>query len=136
MLIGLHRDDTKRDCEWMVNKILKLALFDQPDTGRRWAASVATRELEILCVSQFTLYSTLKGNKPDFHLAMGPNESRALYEHFLTRLRDQYQPDRIRDGQFGAMMEVNIVNDGPVTINLESPTSLKNPQPPLTKDSE
>jgi len=103
------------------NKILKLCLFDEPSTGKRWCTNVQSRQFEVLCVSQFTLYTTLKGNKPDFHLAMEPTKSKELYESLLTRLRTLYQADKIHDGEFGAMMQVNIVNDGPVTIDIESP---------------
>lgn len=100
---------------------MKLCLFDNPENGKRWSANVQTNQLEILCVSQFTLYTTLKGNKPDFHHAMEQSKSSEFYKRFLDRMRQQYQDDKIQDGQFGAMMEVNIVNDGPVTIQIESP---------------
>ena len=106
---------------------MKLCLFDHPESGKRWSASVQSLGLEILCVSQFTLYTTLKGNKPDFHLSMEPTRSRQMYDEILTKLRSQYpnnQADKIKDGQFGALMEVNIVNDGPVTVNIESPKML------------
>ncbi|KAI2806003.1 D-tyrosyl-tRNA(Tyr) deacylase [Blomia tropicalis] len=121
VLIGISRDDTEKDSEWICNKILKLCLFDNPENGKRWSANVQTNQLEILCVSQFTLYTTLKGNKPDFHHAMEQSKSSEFYKRFLDRMRQQYQDDKIQDGQFGAMMEVNIVNDGPVTIQIESP---------------
>lgn len=78
--------------------------------------------LEILCISQFTLYHKLKGNKPDFHLAMQGNEAQFLYNKLLEKLRTAYDASKIKDGKFGAMMEVAIVNSGPVTIEIESPT--------------
>ena len=62
------------------------------------------------------------GNKPDFHLAKSPDEARLFYEGFLGDLRRAYQADKVKDGQFGAMMAVSLVNDGPVTIELQSPT--------------
>jgi len=73
-------------------------------------------------VSQFTLYAELKGNKPDFHSAMKSSESKKLYENVLQSLRNQYSnsPEIIQEGVFGNRMEVALVNDGPVTIQLDS----------------
>ncbi|XP_017494832.1 PREDICTED: D-tyrosyl-tRNA(Tyr) deacylase-like [Rhagoletis zephyria] len=121
VLIGISRDDTEADSDWICNKILKLTLFDNTETGKRWSSSVTSRDFEVLCISQFTLFATLKGNKPDFHLAMEPVASKALYQGLLKKLRSQYSPDRIHDGQFGAYMKIKIENDGPVTVNIESP---------------
>lgn len=78
------------------------------------------RNFEILCVSQFTLYSVLKGNKLDFHLAMDGDQSKLMYDNLLEKLRNAYIPTNIKSGIFGAMMDVNIINEGPVTINLDS----------------
>lgn len=80
-------------------------------------------KFEVLCVSQFTLYYSLKGNKPDFRHSMKGEESKAFYELFLSKLRKSYAPELVKDGRFGAMMEVMIANDGPVTIEIESPKS-------------
>ena len=104
-------------------------MFDEESSGKRWHKSVSDLGLEILCVSQFTLYHVLKGNKPDFHLAKGPAEAKEFYEAFLSELRSAYATEKesdsadgkVKDGKFGAMMSVNIVNDGPVTLELESP---------------
>lgn len=72
-------------------------------------------------VSQFTLYAkTAKGSKPDFHQAMPGSSAQAFYNEFLEKLRSAYEPSRIKDGAFGAMMDVSLVNDGPVTIQLDS----------------
>ncbi|KAK5827655.1 d-tyrosyl-tRNA deacylase 1-like protein [Linnemannia elongata] len=91
------------------------------EPARMWAKSVVDIEGEILCVSQFTLYgSVIKGSKPDFHLSMKSETSKQMYHEFLNRLKKAYQPDRIKDGEFGAMMLVNIANDGPVTLELDS----------------
>lgn len=95
-------------------------MFDNDDTGKRWSNSVTNKQFEILCVSQFTLYCTLKGNKPDFHKSMEANKSKILYDSLLEKLKQNYLPEKIQNGVFGALMEVNIVNDGPVTINIES----------------
>ncbi|XP_034131851.1 D-aminoacyl-tRNA deacylase isoform X2 [Drosophila guanche] len=102
-----------------VRKILALRLFD--DEGKRWQKSAKDLQLEILCISQFTLYHRLKGNKPDFSAAMKGDDAQKLYTHFLNRLKQSYDSSKIKDGKFGANMQVHIENDGPVTINLESP---------------
>lgn len=73
---------------------------------------------QVLVVSQFTLYCVLKGNKPDFHNAMNGEAARELYELFLTELRNSYSPELIQNGAFGQYMNVSLINDGPVTIEL------------------
>jgi len=86
-----------------------------------WKVSVKDIEGEVLCVSQFTLLaSTQKGNKPDFHRAMATEPSRLLYSTFLERLGQIYSSDKIKDGRFGAMMNVSLTNEGPVTFTLDS----------------
>ncbi|CAM1308887.1 DTD1 (predicted) [Pycnogonum litorale] len=120
VLVGISRDDTKKDIEYMVRKLLNLRIFDDED-GKRWVHSVKEKKLEILCVSQFTLYAVLKGNKPDYHQAMAAEQSVAFYEEFLNEMQKNYDPSLIKDGRFGAHMKVSIENDGPVTIQIESP---------------
>lgn len=84
--------------------------------------SVKDQKLEILCISQFTLYCSLnKGKKPDFHHAMGGEGAKDLYNKVLMKLSEDYDSAMIKDGVFGAMMEVSIQNSGPVTIEIESP---------------
>ncbi|XP_078672586.1 D-aminoacyl-tRNA deacylase-like isoform X1 [Branchiostoma floridae x Branchiostoma belcheri] len=132
VLIGVSRDDTPKDMEYIVRKILNLRVFDD-DQEKRWAHSVKDKNYEILCVSQFTLYSVLKGNKPDFHQSMAAEQSQAFYEEFLQQMRKAYQPDKIKDGRFGAYMQVSIQNDGPVTIQLESPVQQQKSKPEKAK---
>uniref|UniRef100_A0A914WH15 D-aminoacyl-tRNA deacylase n=1 Tax=Plectus sambesii TaxID=2011161 RepID=A0A914WH15_9BILA len=128
VLVGLARDDTEKDVDWMVRKLLTLRVFED-DTGRRWAKGVKDLNLEILCVSQFTLYAQLKGNKPDFRDSMGGDEAPAMYADFMQRLRNAYDADKVKDGRFGAMMRVQLENDGPVTLTLDSPaTKIENKQ--------
>lgn len=74
-------------------------------------------EGEVLCVSQFTLLaSTKKGHKPDFHGAAGGDQARNLYHYFVSRVQGAYLSDRVKDGVFQAMMDVALVNDGPVGV--------------------
>ncbi|KAH8283768.1 hypothetical protein KR054_000911 [Drosophila jambulina] len=119
VLVGIKASDTAKDVDYLVRKILALRLFEEE--GKRWQKSVKDLNLEILCVSQFTLYHRLKGNKPDFSAAMKGEEAQQLYNQFLDRLGQSYDSNKIKDGKFGAYMQVHIENDGPVTINLESP---------------
>lgn len=123
VLVGISRNDTAKDMEYIAKKILSIRLFESSTDGgasKPWASSIVEKDLEILCVSQFTLQSTLKGTKPDFHLAMGADQSKDFYDKFLNLLGTSYKPDKIKDGKFGAYMQVHIQNDGPVTIILDS----------------
>ncbi|OTA08882.1 hypothetical protein A9Z42_0006040 [Trichoderma parareesei] len=97
-----------------------MKLWDD-EQGGRWKRSVTDIEGEVLCVSQFTLLAkTKKGTKPDFHGAASPEEASRLYHYFVQRVKDMYQGDRVKDGKFQAMMEVALVNDGPVTLELQA----------------
>lgn len=120
VLVGISRYDTQKEMDYIVRKILNLKLFDDESSGKRWKKSVMDMDYEVLCVSQFTLEVTLKGNNVDFHCAMAPDTSQAFYETFLGALRAGYTPGRIQDGAFGKMMQVHIQNDGPITIPLEA----------------
>ncbi|KAJ7321727.1 D-tyrosyl-tRNA(Tyr) deacylase [Desmophyllum pertusum] len=130
VLLGISKHDTSKEIEYMVRKILNLRVFDE--NGQRWKKSVVDKNLEVLCVSQFTLQAVLKGNKPDYHLAMGGEQSETFYQDFLQQMRSVYRPDAIKDGKFGAYMQVHIQNDGPVTISLETPS----PKPPQQKQGK
>ena len=120
ILVGIKRDDSAEDMKYIVRKILNTKIFDGDD-NKKWGASVMDKQYEILCISQFTLYHNLKGNRLDFHRAMSAQESEPFYNKFLAELGRNYKPEFIKDGKFGAMMEVNIQNSGPVTIEIESP---------------
>ncbi|KAI9597204.1 D-Tyr tRNAtyr deacylase-like domain-containing protein [Syncephalis fuscata] len=124
ILVGLTTDDTTEDLDSMVKKILNVRLFDHEETGRMWGKSVVELDYSVLCVSQFTLYGTVvKGKKPDFHKAMSTQPANEMYNLFLQKMRDAYHPDRIQSmyyGKFGAMMQVALVNDGPVTLQLDT----------------
>ncbi|KAK7071498.1 D-tyrosyl-tRNA(Tyr) deacylase [Halocaridina rubra] len=125
VLIGIHKNDTPADIEYIVRKILNTRIFEDAN-GKRWQIGVKDAGLEILSVSQFTLYCELKGNKPDYRHAMGGEAAQNFYQDFIQQLRKQYKPEMIKDGVFGAMMQVNIENDGPVTINIDSPMKNRN----------
>lgn len=128
VLAAVAPGDTEKECESMATKILKMRLWDD-DSGGRLKLNVKDINGEVLCVSQFTLLaSTKKGTKPDFHGAMGGDEAKGLYHYFLHQVQAGYQADRVKDGVFQAMMEVALVNDGPVTLEM-------NVQPPKPKET-
>ncbi|XP_057380971.1 D-aminoacyl-tRNA deacylase-like [Daphnia carinata] len=119
VFVGLAVTDTEEDAEYIARKILNIRLFED-ENQKRWAKSTADLNLEILCVSQFTLYHKLKGNKPDFRQAMSSKESKVLYGRLLSILQTSYNPSLIKDGVFGAHMCVMLENDGPVTLEIDS----------------
>ncbi|WCJ27133.1 D-aminoacyl-tRNA deacylase [Euphorbia peplus] len=125
VLVGLHESDTESDADYICRKVLNMRLFTNEATGRGWDQNVMQRNYGVLLVSQFTLYGILKGNKPDFHVAMPPQKAKPFYDSLVEKFRKSYQPEAIQDGVFGAMMKVNLVNDGPVTMQLDSPQSSK-----------
>ncbi|CAJ0591412.1 unnamed protein product [Cylicocyclus nassatus] len=118
VFVGISKDDKEDDIEYIVRKILNIRLFESDK--KRWDKSVKDEGLEVLCVSQFTLYGILKGNKLDFHNSMNPEDASAFYARFMDRMRSSYSHEKIQDGRFAAYMNVEIVNDGPVTINIDS----------------
>lgn len=114
VLAAIGPNDSKKDADSMASKIVKMKLWpDENDSN--WKKSVQDIEGEILCVSQFTLMAnTKKGNKPDFHGAAKPEIAKELYDYFLSRVRALHPPEKVKDGVFQAMMQVSLVNDGPV----------------------
>ncbi len=116
ILLGVMQDDTEVDIEKLVNKIVKLRIF--PNEAGKMDNNIVDVGGEVLVVSQFTLAANLKrGTRPDFNRAMKPDEANRLYELFKEKL-GVFVP--VQSGVFGAMMEVGIVNDGPVTIIVDS----------------
>ncbi|KAL2022023.1 hypothetical protein VTK56DRAFT_6263 [Thermocarpiscus australiensis] len=114
--------DTEKEAESLAAKVLKLKLWDD-ESGGRWKRSVQDINGEVLCVSQFTLLaSTKKGSKPDFHGAMGGEDAKRLYEYFYRKVQEGYIAERVKNGVFQAMMQVALVNDGPVTLEISTPT--------------
>ncbi|KAK2507117.1 hypothetical protein MC885_015569, partial [Smutsia gigantea] len=95
VLLGVSLEDTQKEVEHMVRKILNLRVFED-DTGKHWSKSVMDKQYEVLCVSQFTLQCVLKGNKPDFHLAMPTEQAESFYNSFLEQLRKTYRPELVK----------------------------------------
>jgi len=117
VFLGVGKDDTEKDLEFMVWKIPRLRVFE--DSEGKMNLSVKDIQGAILCVSQFTLYGDCRrGLRPSFDAAAPPDMARCYYEAFLRRLKEEGIP--VASGIFGALMEVELVNDGPVTILLES----------------
>jgi len=118
ILLCVMKGDTSLQAQWLAEKIVKLRLFDSPE-GKVNDRSLLDIGGEILVVSQFTLAGDIaKGNRPDYTAAAGPEEAKILYDYFLKKLQE-LQVRRVAGGEFGAMMEVKIANDGPVTLVLE-----------------
>ncbi|KUJ15773.1 deacylase [Mollisia scopiformis] len=108
--------DTEKDADALAAKVLRMRLWDD-ETGGRWRHNVQDISGEVLCVSQFTLLaSTKKGSKPDFHGALGGDQAKELYQTFFSKVQQGYDASKVKDGVFQAMMEVALVNDGPVTL--------------------
>ncbi|KAG9307258.1 hypothetical protein G9A89_017086 [Geosiphon pyriformis] len=120
VLVGIGVDDTTADLEYIVKKILNVRVFEDETGSKMWSRSVMSAGLEILCVSQFTLYGSTVKNKPDFRQAMKAETSKEMYIAFLKKMRENYVEEKVKDGVFGAMMIVNIANEGPVTLELDS----------------
>ena len=118
VLLGVAAGDTGDDLEWLVGKIHRLRVF--PDDQGRMSLALGDIGGEALVVSQFTLLaSTARGNRPDFLAAAPPEEARRLYEAFAARLA-QLLARPVPTGVFAADMAVSLVNDGPVTIVIDS----------------
>lgn len=116
LLVGITHDDTLEQVNWLADKIAGLRVFE--DEEERMNRSLQDVEGKILSVSQFTLYGDVKkGRRPAFTEAAKPDLANELYEAFNARLRQQGIV--VETGQFGAMMDVALVNDGPVTLILE-----------------
>jgi D-tyrosyl-tRNA(Tyr) deacylase len=120
VLVGIESADAAADGEWLAQKVAKLRIFAD-DTGQM-NRSVVEVGGAILVVSQFTLHaSTQKGTRPSFNAAARPEQARPLYEQFVAQLTAALGRP-IATGEFGAMMDVELVNDGPVTLVIDSKT--------------
>ena len=118
VLIGIGLDDNKQDVEWLVNKVLNLRVFN--DSEGVMNKSLLDINGELLLISQFTLLaSTKKGNRPSYIKSADHHIAIPLYEYFIKTCKDQID-DKVKTGTFGADMKVSLVNDGPVTIVIDS----------------
>ena len=117
VLLGVTHDDTSKDVDYMVDKVTNLRIFE--DENDKMNLSLKDNEGEVMAVSQFTLYGDArKGRRPSFSDAARPDVANPLYEEFVEKLRAQ--GITVGTGEFGAHMMVELTNDGPVTILLES----------------
>lgn len=118
VLLGIEEGDDLEDIVWLSRKIVNLRIFsDENDQMNKSCLAIAG---EILVVSQFTLHaSTKKGNRPSFIKAASPIKAEELYLKFVQHLQQNF-PINIETGTFGAMMQVSLINDGPVTIFMDS----------------
>ena len=117
LLVGFKAGDTTDQVEWMADKVVGLRIF-QDDAGKM-NRTLADVDGAILVVSQFTLYGAVrKGRRPSFIDAAPPETAIQLYDHFVELLEAR-QPGRVATGEFGAMMDVSLTNDGPVTLVID-----------------
>ena len=120
ILVGINDKDNDEFIDHITDKFLNLRLWDD-SKGTRWKECVKSLNYEILLVSQFTLYQVFKGNKPDFHFAMNGEPAKVLFDKIVDCVKKKYDPNKIQTGTFGAYMNVDLCNDGPVTIQWEYP---------------
>ncbi len=121
-LVGISQSDTPDEVRWMADKVAQIRIFED-DLGKM-NRSVEETGGAVLAVSQFTLYGDLpKGNRPNFLRAAEPAKAEALYEDFLGLLRERLGSGRVASGRFRSKMQVELVNEGPVTIMLERESS-------------
>ncbi|KAK3431300.1 hypothetical protein EUGRSUZ_E03165 [Eucalyptus grandis] len=121
VLVGIHDSDTDSDADYICRKVLNMRLFTNESTGRGWDQNVMQKNYGVLLVSQFTLYGILKGNKPDFHVAMPPQKAKPFYESLVERFRKTYSPDAVKDGIFGAMMKLTMDRSPCSSIHYNQP---------------
>ncbi len=117
VLLAVHEDDSRQQMEWVADKVAKLRIFQ--DEEDKMNKSVEDVDGSILVVSQFTLYGSVKkGTRPSFIQSANPEKAESMYEEFVEYLKSNYSMP-VESGRFAAMMNVKLVNDGPVTIIVE-----------------
>ena len=118
ILLGVTHDDTEEDINWLVGKIARLRIFN--DSKGIMNLSLTDTGQEAIVVSQFTLHASVKkGNRPSYINAAGPETAVPLYENFIKKL-EEHLGKKVGSGIFGADMKVSLLNDGPVTIVIDS----------------
>ena len=119
ILLGVAHSDTIEEVNFVADKCCNLRIFE--DENEKMNLSLKDIDGEVLIISQFTLYGDArKGNRPSFIEAAPPGQADDLYEKFIKRVKENLGYEKVKTGIFGAMMEVKIINDGPVTIIVES----------------
>jgi D-tyrosyl-tRNA(Tyr) deacylase len=119
ILVGIKNNDTEDDISFVADKCTNLRIFG--DDNIKMNLALKDIKGEVLIISQFTLYGeTSKGNRPSFIEAAKPELAVPLYKKFIERMKDNLGEDNVKEGLFGEMMEVKIINDGPVTVIVES----------------
>ncbi len=118
VLLGIEDEDNQEDIDWLVGKILRLRIFN--DENSVMNLSVKDIEGEIMVISQFTLHASVKkGNRPTYIRASKPDIAIPLYEDFVSKMEEGFGRE-IKTGEFGADMKIGLVNDGPVTIIIDT----------------
>ena len=118
VLLGIESEDNSSDIDWLLGKITQMRIFS--DSEGKMNESLLDQKGEMLIISQFTLHaSTKKGNRPSFIKAARPEIAIPLYEEFIAKAKHQLS-GKVQTGKFGADMQVSLLNDGPVTICLDS----------------
>jgi D-tyrosyl-tRNA(Tyr) deacylase len=119
ILLGIKNGDKDEDVNFVADKCSHLRIFE--DAQDKMNISVKDVDGEVLVISQFTLYGeTVKGNRPSFIEAAKPEEAIPLYEKFISRIKSNLGEAKVKEGIFGAMMDIKLVNYGPVTVLVES----------------
>lgn len=122
ILLGIRNGDTENDATFLADKCTNLRIFE--DLNEKMNLSLKEIGGKVLVISQFTLYGDAqRGNRPSFTDAAKPDIAIPLYEKFVRRMKDNLGTEKVKEGVFGAMMEVKIINDGPVTVIIDSKTS-------------
>jgi D-aminoacyl-tRNA deacylase len=119
VFLGVAQSDTDNDAQYLARRCADLRIFE--DDNGKMNLSVKNISGDVLVISQFTLYAdTRRGNRPSFTDAAPPAEAERLYDSFIRFLREAIGNERVKDGVFRTMMDIHLINDGPVTIMIES----------------
>lgn len=119
VLLGISKNDKDSDIDYIIDKIINLRVFKDKDD--KMNENINSINGDILIVSQFTLYGDArKGRRPSYSEASSPDEAEKTYNRFIDKIKNNYNPDKIFTGKFQAMMDVSLINNGPVTILLDS----------------
>jgi D-tyrosyl-tRNA(Tyr) deacylase len=118
LFLGIEETDTLQDVDWLIKKVIQLRIFN--DENGKMNLSIQDVQGDFLVVSQFTLHASYKkGNRPSFARAASGEKAKSLYETFVQKLKEAYGKP-VQTGIFGAYMQVHLINDGPVTILMDS----------------